>query len=846
MDALTGNPRASPGSPELPSGGLGEAQAQARLAASGPPGKPATSRSYRSIVRANVLTVFNLILAVFGAVTLAFGDWRDALFLGVIVANTTIGIAQEVRAKRALDRLALLVAPRARAVRDGREREVAIGEVVVGDLVRVGPGDQIVADGAVVDAHELRIDESILTGESEAVERGPGELVRSGAFVAEGAGSYVVSAVGEQSFAARIVGEARSFRHPRSPLEQAVNRLLYGLVALMVALGGVLGYSLYHRHVAVHEAVSTSVAGVVSLVPEGLIVLVSLTYAVACVRMARRGVLAQQLNAIESLASVDVICVDKTGTLTESALRVTGVEPVEGVEEEDIGACLGRYAASATTRNGTLKALADAFTAVPEQARSEVPFSSRRRWSALDLGDATYYLGAPERFELGTLSERARELALEGRRVLALATGPAALSTAGSSPLSTASSIGPSAANSIQPTADSAPPSARASESHLAGDTRAAPAREAPPSEFPPSDLRPLGLVVLAERLRPNVRHTIAFLREQDVEVKVLSGDSPATVAAIARDVGIPVGEVAEGADIPEEPERLREFALAASVVGRISPEGKRAIVAALNESGRYVAMLGDGVNDVPALKRARLAIAQGSGAQMARSIADLVLVDGDFDAIPALVREGRKALRNLQRVTKLYVTKSAFAAFLILTIGTTSEAYPLLPRHLSLAAALAIGIPTFFLALAPSSGPWRPEGFVRRVARFAVPAGTIVGVGTVTGYLFALHDLDYSVIQARTIATTVLVAVGLYLVLALEFTGSLRRSGIVGAMCLALAGAYVVVLLVPGLRHFFQFAAPGGGMLVTAILAAAVSIGALVLAGFGLSASTRSDEVTG
>jgi P-type E1-E2 ATPase len=814
MDTLKSRPQAPPDTPEpTRAGGLSEAQAAARLAASGPPRKPATSRSYRSIVRANVFTVFNLILAAFGALTLAFGDWRDALFLGVIVANTTIGIAQEARAKRALDRLALLVAPRALAVRDGKQREIAVAEVVPGDLLRVGPGDQIVADGEIVEAHELRLDESILTGETEAIERGPGGSVQSGAFVADGAGAYLVSAVGEQSFAARIVGEARSFRHPRSPLEQAVNRLLYGLVALMVGLGAVLGYSLYHRHVHIHEAVSTSVAGAVSLVPEGLIVLLSLTYAVACVRMARRGVLAQQLNAIESLASVQVMCIDKTGTLTESSLRVTGVEPTEGVEEEDVGSILGRCAASASTRNSTLQALADAFPAEPEQPLEEVSFSSRRRFSALRLADATYVLGAPERLPLGELAERARALQLEGRRVLALAVGSGRLLT-DSSPLARE----PDVTSIVSP----------------------------PAGDPPPDGLRPLGLVVLAERLRPNVERTIAFLLEQNVEVKVLSGDSPATVAAIARDVGIPVGSVNDGSEIPDDPEQLREFALGATVVGRISPDGKRAIVAALHDAGRYVAMIGDGVNDVPALKRARLAIAQGSGAQMARSVADLVLVDGDFDAIPALIHEGRQALRNLQRVTKLYVTKSAFAAFLILTIGTTSEAYPLLPRHLSLAAALAIGIPTFFLALAPSSGAWRPEGFVRRIARFAVPAGTIVGVGTVTGYLFALHDLDYSVIQARTIATTVLVAVGLYLVLVLESTGSLRRSGIVGAMCLVLAGAYAAVLVMPGVRHFFQFAAPGAGMLATAALAAAVSIGALVLAGFGLSASTRSEEVTG
>ncbi len=280
--------------------GLSEADASARLAARGTPARAQSSRSYRSIVRANVLTVFNLILAAFGAVTLLFGDARDALFLGVILANASIGIAQEVRAKRALDRLALLVAPRATVVRDGHPREVAVEEVVPGDLLRVRAGDQIVADGPLHEANELRLDESVLTGESEAVSRARGEEIRSGAFVAEGTGSYLVSAVGSESFAARILGEARSFRHPRSPLEQAVNRLLYALVVLMVALGAVLGFSLYHRHVGRHVAASTSVAGVVSLIPEGLMVLVSLTYAVASARMARRGVLAQQLNARSS------------------------------------------------------------------------------------------------------------------------------------------------------------------------------------------------------------------------------------------------------------------------------------------------------------------------------------------------------------------------------------------------------------------------------------------------------------------------------------------------------------------------------------------------------------------
>jgi cation-transporting P-type ATPase E len=267
--------------------------------------------------------------------------------------------------------------------------------------------------------------------------------------------------------------------------------------------------------------------------------------------------------------------------------------------------------------------------------------------------------------------------------------------------------------------------------------------------------------------------------------------------------------------------------------VGRISPEGKQAIVQGLRDEGRYVAMVGDGVNDVPALKSSRLAIAQGSGTQMARSVSDLVLISGDFGVVPQLVSEGRRALRNLGRVSKLYVTKSAFAAFLILTIGTSSESYPLLPRHLSLAAALTIGIPTFFLALAPSSGPWQPGRFVRGVAQFAVPAGFVLGTGLVSGYLFSRHDLDLSVADARTVAVTILVACGLYLVIALEAEGSRRRSTLVAGMCLVLAGLYVGTLVIPGTRSFFALTVPDPGMILTAIIASAIAIFALVLCGF-------------
>jgi len=767
--------------------GLTEAEAARRLAHAGPRAPAGSSRSYWSIVRANVLTVFNLILAAFGVLTLIFGDARDALFLGVIVANSAIGIGQEVRAKRALDRLSLLVAPVATVIREGAARRLGVEEVVVEDLVAVAPGDQVIADGKLVEAHDLRLDESILTGESEPTPRAVDEAVRSGAFVVEGSGRYRVSAVGEDSFAARITGEARSFRHPRSPLERAVNRLLYALVVLVAGLGAVLGFSLYHRHVPLETAVATSAAGVVTMVPEGLMVLVSLTYAAAAVRMSRRGVLAQQLNAIESLASVDTICIDKTGTLTEATLRVVEIIPATGADEDELREIVATLAASASTRNLTLQAIADACPGDPEPVLGEVPFTSRRRWSAVQVTGASLYLGAPGRIPAGDLEATAQRRQREGRRVVAVAQG-------------------------VEP---------------LPADA----------GELPPSDITPLGLVVLAEQLRPNVRDTIAFLLEQEIEVKVLSGDAGQTVAAIARDVGIPIVTVTEGSSIPADPRERARFAADATVIGRISPEGKQQIVQALRDQGRYVAMVGDGVNDVPALKSSRLAIAQGTGTQMARSVSDLVLISGDFASLPALVAEGRRALRNLQRVTKLYVTKSAFAAFLILTIGTSSDAYPLLPRHLSLAASLTIGVPTFFLALAPSSGPWRPDRFVRDVARFAVPAGVVTGTGLVAGYLFAVHDLDLSVPDARTVALTTLVVNGLYLMMALEAGGSRRRSTLVAAMCAAMGGLYVVALLLAPVRRFFELSQPSLEMIVTAILASAAAIAALALCGYSLRA---------
>jgi cation-transporting ATPase E len=705
--------------------------------------------------------------------TLAFADWRDALFLFILLSNSAIGIAQELRAKQALDRLAALVAPEATVVRDGQARRAHVDELVEGDLVRVNAGDQIVADGRVTASEGLTLDESILTGESRAVARAEGEEARSGSFAVEGSGAYVVTAVGKDSYAERIAGEAREFRHPRSPLEGAMNRLLLLLVGVMIPLGAALAYALWEQDKGIRESVEVSVAGAVSLVPEGLILLASMTYAVAALRMARRGALAQQLNAIESLASAEVVCLDKTGTLTEPAIKVLDVAPAPGVTADDLARALGRYAAASPAPNATLAAIGEAYAAEAEEPRAQVPFSSSRRWSALELSDRTYVLGAPELFPLGGLKGRAEEEAAAGRRVVALGTVAGAL------------------------------------------DGR-------DPGAGPPAGLKSLGLVVLAERIRSEARETVAYFLEERIELKVLSGDDPETVGAIARDVGIPVERGVVDASREEPP-------LDASVIGRISPEGKRAYVERLRDAGRYVVMVGDGVNDVPALKASRLAIAQGSGAQMAKSVADVVLVRGDYASVPAMVAEGRKILRNLQRVAKLFVTKSVFAAFLILSIGVTPTDYPLLPRHLTLAAALTIGIPGLFLALAPSDGPWSTRGFLREVSSFAVPAGVAAGLGVLSGYLLALNVFDTSLISARTTATTVLVAVGLFLVLSLEATGG-RRTRAVVALVAGLGLLYVIVLTIPGVRSFFELTVPGLRILITSAVGAGLAIGFLWL----------------
>jgi cation-transporting ATPase E len=716
--------------------------------------------------------------------TIALASWRDALFLGILVSNIAVGSFQEIRSKRALDRLAALVAPEATVLRDGAARRVPVEQVVVGDVVRLAAGDQVVADGTVATSDGLALDESNLTGESELVVHGTGDTVWSGSFVVEGAALFEATAVGSDSRAEQLTATARAFRHPRSPLERANDRLLLWLVALAVPVAIGVTASVFAHAETSATRVQTVTAAIVNLVPEGLILLISVTAAVSAFKMAQRGVLAQQLNAIESLASVDIVCTDKTGTLTEPALRVVELLPAAGVDESTLATELARYAANTPSRNSTLEAIADAALAdvAGERVVAQVPFSSRRRWSALDLGDERLVFGAPERFAEAdpALANRAREEASTGRRVLALGRTDGALPGDGAEP------------------------------------------------KFP-SNVRPLGLVVLGERLRPNAADTVAFFNAQGVGLKVLSGDAPATAGAIARDAGVPGSVTAlDGEALPSEPGALRDAVLSAAAVGRTSPETKRAVVDALSDAGRYVAMVGDGVNDVPALKEARLAIAQGSGTQMARSVADLVLVRDDFVVVPGMVAEGRQILRNIQRVARLFITKSVFTAVMGLAVAIPTGIFPLLPRQFTIASTVTIGVPAFVLALAPSSGPWRPDRFLQSVARFAIPAGLAIGIGIVAGYLLARYGFELGVSRSRTVATGMVVVCGLAVVMRLETEGGRRRLAVAG-LCALMALVFALALIVPFLRNFYELSTPTGDMVAAWALGTIIGVGAML-----------------
>ncbi|HSQ38462.1 MAG TPA: HAD-IC family P-type ATPase [Acidimicrobiia bacterium] len=713
------------------------------------------SRTVAQIFVGNVFTPFNLLLGALLVLVIFVAPFQDALFGMVLLANSGVGIIQELRAKRTLDRLAVLSAPRATVVREGKEQQIAMDRVVLDDLLVLRPGDQVGVDGEVLHSESLEVNESLLSGESDPVVKTPGSQVLSGSFVSSGSGRYRATKVGAEAYAVRLAEEAKRFTLVRSELRNGINRILKTIAWVMVPTVVLLVWSQMQleTHIGLKEALRATAAGIVAMVPEGLVLLTSVAFAVGVVRLGRRRVLVQELPAVEGLARVDVICFDKTGTLTEGRLTVESLEVLDA--GHDPAPALGALAAADPNPNATMQAVAEAFsTPAGWLPTATVPFSSARKWSGASFGSAgSWVLGAPELMLPGnpTVMASMDKAAAQGRRVLLLARSAGGLD-----------------------------------------------------GEVLPGDLEAVAMVGLTDRIREDAARTLQYFAQQGVTAKVISGDNPQTVAAIAQQVGLAGAEqVVDARTLPEEGPGLADALEKGTIFGRVTPHQKRAMVAALQSRGHVVAMTGDGVNDVLALKDADIGIAMGSGAPASRAVAQLILLDGSFDTLPSVVAEGRRVIANIERVANLFLTKTVYAFLLAVLVGVFARPFPFVPRHLTVVGSLTIGIPAFFLALAPSASRAR-SGFVRRVVSFALPVGTLAAVATYGAYELAIHEA-VPLIEARTLATLVLLSIGLF---ALDINArplTPWRRVLIGGM----AGAFLIVLASAGLREFFELQLP-------------------------------------
>ena len=804
---------------ESPVNGLNAAQVAERVSAGRTNEyRERTSRSAAQILRANVFTIFNGILGVALVLVLALGHWADALFGFVLLLNTATGTLAEIRAKRALDRLAVLETPRAVVLRDGTETEVAVGEVVIDDVVRLRAGQQVPADGEVLISDGLEIDESILTGESRPVRPVSGAQVMSGTTVTAGTGLFRTTAVGGDAYAHRLAREARRYSLVVSELQAGTNRVLHWISWVIVPVALVLVWSQLRLSGSIAEtwssgawrhAVVAGIAGVVSMVPQGLVLLTSVNFATASLSLARRNVLVQELPAVEVLARVDTLCLDKTGTITTGRIRLGEVQGPDG--DQAPSEVLSALALLSTVgeANATADAIREGLSDLrglgeqglkdarePGNAGSSadvesVPFSSRRKWSAVrDRSGTTWVLGAPEIVLAGhseSVLDRARQIAAQGVRVVALARS-------------------------------------------------GSPWGSAPGEDDPrlPDHLEAAGIVILTEEIRPDAAETLAYFRQQGVDAKVISGDSPETVAAVARQAGVTApggGELVAldartlpagaggGHETDEDLERLADAVEGASVLGRVTPEQKRALVRALKSRGHVVAMTGDGVNDALALKDADLGIAMGNGAPATKAVARLVLLKGEFSALPGVVAQGRRVMANTERIASLFLAKTIYASLIAVVVSAMAVAYPFLPRQFTVVSSLTIGIPAFVLALAPSNQRYR-QGFLGRVLSLCVPAGLMAGTVTLSTYLW-LTLTHAPRAQVTTATTLVLITCGLWLLTLTARPLTSWRLGLV-----VLMGAIAVLgVVAPPVRAFFLLAWPTPGVWWVIALMACLAI---------------------
>ena len=736
---------------ETPAGGLSAAEAARRVEAglanrqTAQPGK-----SVPQILGENLFTLFNLLNFALAFCLALVGSWRNMLFLGVVFSNTLIGTIQSLRARAMLNKLRLLQEKPCHPIRDGAETACPPADLVLGDLAVFRAGDQLPAD-AIVREGVCAADESLLTGESDPMPRGPGDWLMSGSFLTEGKVTVQLAAVGDESYAARLMGDARRIRSPKSELMTDLNKLVRWISRLLVPIGILLFLREYlSRGAPLEEAVPSTVAAMIGMIPEGLILLTSVALLAGVVKLGRRRTLVQELFGIETLARTDVLCLDKTGTLTTGEMTLERAVPV-GIDEAALAAAASRFLGAFEAGSGTLRALAGAYAPGTETPVGTLAFSSARKKSAAAFADGTVLiLGAPS-FLLEAVPPEAETWAEAGYRVLALA--EANCSGAHCAPLQ--------------------------GEAVLDGDTL-------------PEVRRVLGFFLLRDTLRPRAAETLAWFRAQGVAVKIMSGDDPRTVAAVARRLGLAEADRAVdcGALSDDELAAARD----AVIFGRLTPDRKRLLVGAFQADGHTVAMTGDGVNDIPALKASDCSIAMAGGAEATEHAAQLVLMDGDFTALPAVVAEGRRVIGNITRTASLFLVKTLYSAALALLLLALPLRYPFQPIQLTLIAALSIGCPSFFLALEPSAE--RAKGhFLRQVLLRAAPGALAVVCCALAAMLTQRRGTPYE--HASTMAALSAGVIGLAnLALTCRPFTKLRA-----AICVVMTAAFAgVVLLFPGL----------------------------------------------
>ncbi|MEU2620475.1 HAD-IC family P-type ATPase [Streptomyces sp. NPDC007157] len=735
-----------------------------------------SSRSFGEIVRANVFTRFNAIIGVLWVIMLVVAPIQDSLFGFVILANTGIGIVQEWRAKKTLDSLAVIGEARPTVRRDGAAVEVGTSEIVLDDLIEIGPGDKIVVDGVCAEADGLEIDESLLTGEADPVVKRRGDQVMSGSFVVAGGGAFAATKVGREAYAAQLAEEASRFTLVHSELRSGISTILKYVTWMMVpAAVGLVATQLVVKNNGIKDAVARTVGGIVPMVPEGLVLLTSVAFAIGVIRLGRQQCLVQELPAIEGLARVDTVCLDKTGTLTEGGMDVTELRALDGADQTYVRKVLGSLGESDPRPNASLQAIIDAYPDSEDwRCVESLPFSSARKYSGATFSEgdgelSTWLLGAPDvLLDDGdpALAETVR-LNEEGLRVLLLARSTRDLDHA-------------KVAEGARPTA----------------------------------------LVVLEQRLRPDAADTLRYFADQEVRAKVISGDNAVSVGAVAAKLGLS-GTTVDARRLPAEPGEMAEALDGGTVFGRVTPQQKRDMVGALQSRGHTVAMTGDGVNDVLALKDADIGVSMGSGSEATRAVAQIVLLNNSFATLPSVVAEGRRVIGNITRVATLFLVKTVYSVLLAVLVVCWQVEYPFLPRHLTLLSTLTIGIPAFFLALAPNKERARPH-FVRRVMRYSIPGGVLAGVATFVTYLLARHYYTGpGSLDAETSAATLtlfLISMWVLAIIARPYTW--WRVVLVASMGVA----FVFVLVVPALQSFFALKLVGVVMPWTAVGVAAVA----------------------